>query len=141
MMDLRVLLKRLIVANFVSFLAFLVFEALFFAYLPLELQNYQYSLHENESETALVYITGIPVFLIYVASMFYLWKLKKIGRTLFVAVWIISLVIGAGMTPSIVTPVGGVCVTISNLFNGMILGLIYFSELRFHFEGEAPEAT
>jgi hypothetical protein len=139
MMDLRVLLKRLILASIFLMFAFYFFDVIFFGHLPVELQQYNTRILEDESEMTIALVVGMPLFLIYLLSLFFLWKLKKIGRTLFSALWIISLIVSAAMSPMVFNSIAEVCVTISTLINGMILALIYFSDLRFYFEGKSPE--
>jgi hypothetical protein len=138
MVNLHVLLKRLIAANIFLMLAAAFFYFLFFDSLPVELQNYNNRLAEDERENLIVTFVGLPLFFLYVLSLIFLWKLKRFGRTLFTGVWVASLIAGAGMMPAADPTLTELCCGISTLINGLMFGLIYYSDLRFHFEKEAP---
>jgi hypothetical protein len=69
-----------------------------------------------------------------VVSWIALWLLKPWARVLYTAVVIISLVFALFLGPVVTSSLAEVLSTISTLASGLILGLIWFSELRSRFE-------
>lgn len=139
MIDLRILLRRLILADLFLVAAFIFFDTLLFKYLPAELQNYQNNAAGGESEQLLLLAVGGPLLAGYAAALVALWKLRRIGRTLLAAVWVGGLIVSAGMPPEVYHPLAALCSQLSMLIHGLIFGLVYFSDLRFEFAPAVSE--
>jgi hypothetical protein len=74
-----------------------------------------------------------------VVSWIALWLLKPWARVLYTAVVIISLVFTLFLGPVVTSSLGAMLYAISTLASGLILGLVWFSELRERFEPSSGE--
>ena len=66
-----------------------------------------------------------------------LWLLKRWARTLYTTLVVISLVVTLFLGPVVTSALGAALYSISTLAGGVILGLLWFSELRGSFEARA----
>ncbi len=138
-MDLHVLLKRLIAAQIVLFCAMMFLDPAFADLLPPELIEYNNRLAEDETENFLRLTFGLPLLALYLSALFFLWRLKRFGRTLFTATWAVSLLLTGALKPAAYHAVSEVFGHVFALIDGLIFGLIYFSDLRFHFSKKPAE--
>jgi hypothetical protein len=105
-------------------------------FLPAQLQQYL----ADESESALTTVDwlfvaiGIPVVLLFITSWFALWRGWRTGRMLYTLVWAASLPFLALGAPFVTGPFASVFETSSCLISGLLLGLLYFSDLRHDYE-------
>jgi len=82
---------------------------------------------------------SIPLVILLVTSWFMLWHLRPSGRVLYTVVWAISMVVYFFDPVQVSGGLSLLLTEIAALVAGVILGLIYFSDLRIHFDhGRLP---
>ena len=76
----------------------------------------------------------VPLLLGAIAGWVGLWRLWRPARTIYIFSWLSCLPLNIFDVPYVITGVSGVLVDISRLSAGAILGIVYFSDLRYAFE-------
>jgi hypothetical protein len=133
------LLRIFIIAELLFLIASIVSEWTLRSTLPVQLQNY---INDSDalpiSTMQIVFmLLLIPVVILFILSWVALWRLRRWARLLYTIAWVVSLPFVVPLGPYIMTGLGYTLETTSTLFGGLILGLIYFSDLREMFESKA----
>ena len=126
-MDIEKVLKNLIIANFVMLGIITAMGLSGYTTLPAALEEYSLALFD---EYAFGYILVFPYLVAYITALILIYKLKPAGRTLFLWISIISVFIYFFTGPIIVDELTSILGHASSLFDGVILGIIYFSPLK-----------
>ena len=103
--------------------------------LPESLRNYLAA----ESESWLIadnimLFVGIPTLIATIVGWIGLWRLWRPARPIYLYSWLAGLLLTAFTGPAVSSAVGYMLSDASVLSAGLILGLIYFSDLRHAFE-------
>jgi hypothetical protein len=129
-------LRAFIVVEFVSNLLAIYADLALESTFPESLQEFLLTREQGAisagGEVALLVLGALIIAL--VVSWIALWLLKPWARVLYTAVVIISLVFTLFLGPVVTSSLGAVLYAISTLASGLILGLVWFSELRSRFE-------
>ena len=137
--SLQRILRYLIVAEIV--LVVLMVAAAFVEdrFLPPLLQQYQESISSDEfSSTDILWLAvGIPALIVSIVAWIALWRGWRIGRRLYTIGWIAFLPVIAFTGPLVQTGAVSFIDTVSSLVGGVILGLLYFSDLRQQYDRNA----
>jgi hypothetical protein len=126
-------LRALIVVEFVSNLLAISADLALESTFPEPLQEFLLTREQGPLSAATLLVFG-ALFIALVVSWISLWLLKPWARMLYTAVVIIFLVFTLFLGPVVTSSPGEVLSTISTLASGVILGLVWFSELRTRFE-------
>ena len=126
-MDIEKVLKNLITANFVMLGIIIAMGLAGYTTLPTALEEYSLALVD---EYAFGYILVLPFLVAYIAALILIYKLKPVGRTLFLWISIISVFMYFFTGPMITDELTSILGDASLLFDGVILGIIYFSPLK-----------
>lgn len=100
--------------------------------LPSPLQQYQEEVNTSGwSQHDWVFFTiGVPFLILLITSWIALWRGWSSGRRLYVAAWTAGLVANITGGPTITTPIAGTLDHAASLCAGVILGMLFFSDLR-----------
>ena len=132
-------LRTLIIVELVSALLGTYADIALQSTFPLELQAYL--LTESQGPLGAGDVLKGVVFgallVAVVVAWVGLWLLKRWARTLYTTLVVISLVVTLFLGPVVTSALGAALYSISSLAGGVILGLLWFSELRGSFEGRA----
>ena len=126
-MDAEKVLKNLITANFVMLGIIIAMGLAGYTTLPTALEEYSLALVD---EYAFGYILVLPLLVAYIAALILIYKLKPVGRTLFLWISIISVFMYFFTGPMITDELTLILGDVSSLLDGVILGIIYFSPLK-----------
>ena len=126
-MDIEKVLKNLITANFVMLGIIIAMGLAGYTTLPTALEEYSLALMD---EYAFGYILVLPFFVAYITALILIYKLKPVGRTLFLWISIISVFMYFFTGPMITDELTSILGDASLLLDGVILGIIYFSPLK-----------
>jgi hypothetical protein len=126
-------LRAFIVVEFVSNLLAICADLALESTFPEPLQEFLLTREQGPIRAATLLVFG-ALFIALVVSWISLWLLKPWARMLYTAVVIIFLVFTLFLGPVVTSSLGEVLSTISTLASGLILGLVWFSELRSRFE-------
>ena len=126
-MDAEKVLKNLITANFVMLGIIIAMGLAGYTTLPTALEEYSLALID---EYAFGYILVLPFLVAYITALILIYKLKPVGRTLFLWISIISVFMYFFTGPMITDELTSILGDASLLFDGVILGIIYFSPLK-----------
>jgi len=126
-MDLEKVLKNLIIANFVMLGIIIAMGLAGYTTLPAALEEYSLVLVD---EYAFGYILVLPLLVAYITALILIYKLKPVGRTLFLWISIISVFMYFFTGPMIIDELTLILGDASLLLDGVILGIIYFSPLK-----------
>ena len=126
-MDAEKVLKNLITANFVMLGIIIAMGLAGYTTLPTALEEYSLALMD---EYAFGYILVLPFFVAYITALILIYKLKPAGRTLFLWISIISSFMYFFTGPMIMDELTSILGFASSLFDGVILGIMYFSPLK-----------
>jgi hypothetical protein len=126
-MDIEKVLKNLITANFVMLGIIIAMGLAGYTTLPTALEEYSLALID---EYAFGYILVLPFLVAYITALILIYKLKPVGRTLFLWISIISVFMYFFTGPMITDELTSILGDASLLFDGVILGIIYFSPLK-----------
>jgi len=129
-MDAEKVLKNLIIANFVMLGIIIVMGVSGYSTLPSALNDYSLALMD---EYAFGYILVLPLLLAYIIAYVLMYKLKPLGRTLFLWTNIIVLFFYFLTGPVILDELTATLDNTLVLFDGIILGIVYFSPLKDRF--------
>ena len=129
-MDAEKVLKNLIIANFVMLGIIIVMGVSGYSTLPSALNDYSLVLMD---EYAFGYILVLPLLLAYIIAYVLMYKLKPLGRTLFLWTNIIVLFFYFLTGPVILDELTATLDNTLVLFDGIILGIVYFSPLKDRF--------
>lgn len=129
-MDAEKVLKNLIIANFVMLGIIIVMGVSGYSTLPSALNDYSLALMD---EYAFGYILILPLLLAYIIAYVLMYKLKPLGRTLFLWTNIIVLFFYFLTGPVILDELTATLDNTLVLFDGIILGIVYFSPLKDRF--------
>ena len=126
-MDIEKVLKNLITANFVMLGIIIAMGLAGYTTLPTALEEYSLALID---EYAFGYILVLPFLVAYITALILIYKLKPVGRTLFLWISIISVFMYFFTGPMITDELTSILCDASLLLDGVILGIIYFSPLK-----------
>ena len=126
-MDIEKVLKNLITANFVMLGIIIAMGLAGYTTLPTALEEYSLALID---EYAFGYILVLPFLVAYITALILIYKLKPVGRTLFLWISIISVFMYFFTGPMITDELSSILGDASSLLDGVILGIIYFSPLK-----------
>ena len=126
-MDIEKVLKNLITANFVMLGIIIAMGLAGYTTLPTALEEYSLALID---EYAFGYILVLPFLVAYITALILIYKLKPVGRTLFLWISIISVFMYFFTGPMITDELTLILGDVSSLLDGVILGIIYFSPLK-----------
>lgn len=135
MSQLRIL-RVLILVEFISTLLIIVVEMTMESYLPVPLQEYLYKKGSMPVQLA-EFIGGIIACFLYLAlCLCYLglWLRQRWARILYTIICLFILTTGLFFGPVVQLGLGKWLSNISWLSSGVILALIWFSELRVQFQ-------
>ena len=129
-------LRRLIVCDIVLLIAIVAVSLLEERFLPAELRSYLDSVSEQGWSTAdwIFMVLGVPLFVLLIVAWIALWRGWRSGRRLYTVVWVGFLPLSGSSAPFIMGPVLATIEPLAYLVPGLILGLLYFSELRLTYE-------
>jgi len=101
-------------------------------FLPPLLQQYQESISSDElSSTDILWLAiGIPALIVSIVAWVALWRGWRIGRRLYTIAWVAFLPTIAFTGPLVQTGPVSCLDTLLSAIGGVILGLLYFSDLR-----------
>jgi hypothetical protein len=116
-------------SNFLAIYADLALESTF----PESLQQFLQAKEQGALGAGTLLVFGALVIAL-VVSWTALWLLKPWARGLYTVVVIIFLVFTLFLGPVVTSSLGAMLYSISSLASGLILGLVWFSELRSRFE-------
>ena len=126
-MDAEKVLKNLITANFVMLGIIIAMGLAGYTTLPTALEEYSLALID---EYAFGYILVLPFLVAYITALILIYKLKPVGRTLFLWISIISVFMYFFTGPMITDELTLILGDVGSLLDGVILGIIYFSPLK-----------
>ena len=126
-MDIEKVLKNLITANFVMLGIIIAMGLAGYTTLPTALEEYSLALID---EYAFGYILVLPFLVAYITALILIYKLKPVGRTLFLWISIISVFMYFFTGPMITDELTSILGDAGSLLDGVILGIIYFSPLK-----------
>ena len=126
-MDIEKVLKNLITANFVMLGIIIAMGLAGYTTLPTALEEYSLALID---EYAFGYILVLPFLVAYITALILIYKLKPVGRTLFLWISIISVFMYFFTGPMITDELTLILGDVGSLLDGVILGIIYFSPLK-----------
>ena len=126
-MDIEKVLKNLITANFVMLGIIIAMGLAGYTTLPTALEEYSLALID---EYAFGYILVLPFLVAYITALILIYKLKPVGRTLFLWISIISVFMYFFTGPMITDELTSILGDAGSLLDGVILGIIYFSPLN-----------
>ena len=126
-MDIEKVLKNLIIANFIMLGIIISTGLAGYTTLPAVLEEYSLALVD---EYAFGYILVLPFLVAYITALILIYKLKPVGRTLFLWISIISVFMYFFTGPMITDELTLILGDVSSLLDGVILGIIYFSPLK-----------
>ena len=126
-MDIEKVLKNLITANFVMLGIIIAMGLAGYTTLPTALEEYSLALID---EYTFGYILVLPFLVAYITALILIYKLKPVGRTLFLWISIISVFMYFFTGPMITDELTSILGDASLLLDGVILGIIYFSPLK-----------
>ena len=126
-MDIEKVLKNLITANFVMLGIIIAMGLAGYTTLPTALEEYSLALID---EYAFGYILVLPFLVAYITALILIYKLKPVGRALFLWISIISVFMYFFTGPMITDELTSILGDASLLLDGVILGIIYFSPLK-----------
>lgn len=131
----RRLLRRLVLIEIV--LTFIVIAvSVFQTYLlPPVLQEFERQAAERFGlrEIALLCL-AVPVFILLIVTWIALFRGWRSGRLLYTVLWLAGLPLLLLAGPSVHSPLYSVVETASSVLGGIILGFLYFSEIRHLYE-------
>jgi hypothetical protein len=139
--DFDTILRRLLVCEIGLFALVGMAPFIEEPYLPAELRAFLESPSDSHwiaDHPAYHWILAALIILTIV-SWVALWRGWRSGRRLYTALWICSLPTYAIGAPWITGALGSVAELLSGINGGMILGLLYFSEIRTRYEGAKGE--
>jgi len=126
-MDIEKVLKNLIIANIVILGIIIAMGLAGYTTLPAALEEYSLALVD---EYAFGYILLLPFLVAYITALILIYKLKPVGRTLFLWINIISVFMYFFIGPMIIDELTSILGDAGSLLDGVILGIIYFSPLK-----------
>ena len=126
-MDIEKVLKNLIIANFIMLGIIIATGLAGYTTLPAVLEEYSLALVD---EYAFGYILVLPFLVAYITALILIYKLKPVGRTLFLWISIISVFMYFFTGPMITDELTSILGDAGSLLDGVILGIIYFSPLN-----------
>ena len=132
-------LRTLIIVELVSALLGIYADIALQSTFPRELQVYLFTQSQGPFSTgeALKVVVLVAFIVALVVAWVGLWFVKRWSRTLYVTVVIISLVLTLFLGPVVTSALAAALYSISSLAAGVMLGLLWFSELRSTFETPA----
>ena len=126
-MDVEKVLKNLIIANFVVLGIIIAMGVSGYSTLPSALNDYSLALMD---EYVFGTILVLPLLLAYIIAYVLMYKLKPLGRTLFLWTNIVALFLYFFTGPVILDELTATLDNLLVLFDGVILGIVYFSPLK-----------
>ncbi len=129
------ILKRLIL-SYVALSIVSLFKVIFFTYYfaPKELTDYILMYEETVEYSALFFLIAFVIFAVYIVSLIMVWKLKAIGRNLFLLTIILSMLISFGYKYTFIDSIEEILYSVSLIIEGAILALIYLSPISKKFK-------
>ena len=127
-MNLKIIFKRLILLDLL--LCILIITSVFFESTEVTDFNRYF---ENDFSNSLLVVFGIG-FLIYLINLFLLYKFKRIGKQIYLILFIVFMVLILLSPPSAMDPLLYVLDGLGMANSGAILVLLYFSPIKKEFE-------
>ena len=128
-MDIEKVFKKVVLADFI--LLIIMFSLAFFP-------SASYTTIEEESITS-AEIFSLIVLVVYIVNLYFLYKLKPIGKTLYIPVCLISVVLIFAIPDSYLTYSNRfeyVFEVVGATTSGLIIGLLYWSEVSKKFDNK-----
>ena len=129
------ILKRLIIAW--GALAILyIFKFIFFDYYfaPDEITRYVLQYEESNEISSLYLVIAALVFVVFIISLIMVWKLKLVGRNLFLGTIILSILLILPLKYSYIDSLDYVFESAHLIIEGALLALIYLSPISKKFK-------
>lgn len=134
-MSLKTLLRIAILAEIVLSLSGGLWDIAFDTRLPEPLRSYLASKNEAWSMVDnIMLIVGVPTLIAMIVGWIGLWCLWRPARAIYLYSWLAGLLLTAFIGPVVFSAVASMLSDAAVLSAGLILGLIYFSDLRHAFE-------
>jgi hypothetical protein len=135
-MNLQKTLRRLILGEIILSVVIVTMGFLEERFLPAELRSYLdiVAAQDLSIKDGLVIALGVPHMILLIVSWLALWQGWRSGRLLYTLTWISSAPLLGLCAPLISGPVVASLEPLVSLVSGLILGLLYFSELRFTYK-------
>ncbi len=132
-------LRTLIIVELVSALLGIYADIALRSAFPPELQVYLFTQSQGPfgAGEALELVVLVVFIVALVVAWVGLWLLKRWARTLYATLVVISLVLTLFLGPVVTSALAAALYSISSLAAGVMLGLLWFSELRGKFETPA----
>jgi hypothetical protein len=136
LMNLQKTLRRLILGEIILSVVIVTTGFLEERFLPAELRSYLdiVAAQDLSIKDGLVIALGVPHMILLIVSWLALWQGWRSGRLLYTITWISSAPLLGLCAPLISGPVVASLEPLMSLVSGLILGLLYFSELRFTYK-------
>ena len=115
-----------------------IFLPMFYMLLLTFFPSISYTTIEEESITS-GEIFALIVLIVYIVNLYFLYKLKPIGKTLYIPLFLISVVLIFAFPESYLTystRFEYVLEVVGAMTSGMIIGLLYWSEVSKKFENK-----
>ena len=128
-------LKRLIISWVV--LTFLyIFKFIFFDYYfaPMEITSHVLQYEENNEISSLLLLIFLVLMIVYVISLFMIWRLKSMGRKLFLGTIILLTILILPLNYSYIDSLDYIFESVLLIIQGTILALIYLSPISKKFK-------
>lgn len=139
--NLKSLFRRLLAAEALMVTAFYVSDVLLINELPPEHLRYIERLAEQEPLNVFANAFFILLLVGYAGSVVMLWWFSRTGRFLYTALLIVSIITNVGLEPQVYHQFTSLFGGIAAVFSGMIVALMYFSELREEFLSDDGDET
>lgn len=138
-MSTATLLRVFILAELVTSLLAMYVDFALASSLPAPLQTYLLTRSRGPFDFGDVFALSVivPLFVALVVAWIGLWMLKRWARVLYTALVVVSLVVTLFVGPIVTSALGAMLYSASSLAAGVILGIIWLSELRTSFGSPA----
>jgi hypothetical protein len=135
-MNLQKTLRRLILCEIILSVVIVTTGFLEERFLPAELRSYLniVAAQDLSIKDWLVIVLGVPHIILPIVSWLALWQGWRSGRLPHTITWISLVPLFGLCAPLILGPVVASLEPLASLASGLILGLLYFSELRFTYK-------
>lgn len=127
----RITLRRLVVIEILLTIAVVVVSFVEIPFLPPLLQEFQRQTLDTFGikELALLCL-AIPLFILVIVAWIALWRGWRSGRVLYTIVWLSTVPIYLLSGPSVQSAIHSIVDTATSFVGGIIIGFLYFSEIR-----------
>lgn len=130
------ILRTLIVCELLMFIITLVVDSMTLHQLPKAIQEYNQQLDSAPLTTVQSFFAVVAILMLIsiVISWVGLWRLWRPARSIYTITLIIGILSSPFFDQTIMSPVAGSLDEIASICTGLILGLLFFSDARHHFD-------